>query len=467
MQEHVLTQCPHCGAACKHETAQLRASDGAVRCGDCSQVFDANDNITQTTTIRSNPAIEKSSAEDLISDEEPANSEDATKQPPQPEKPAHTPSEETDQDPYALIDGDDEAGTTTHHDEDWAVNILEELERELPTPTKTQPATTENTTEQAHQAKELTRSFEDLKSQEFDEDPFALTESNETTNANTGNEDWALNMLEELENEACTLTDNQPDQPTQAEASQKQTTGETESDDFFSQVINDFDCIPDLLEEPGTTPQETPDTNSPCLNDSEEPFTQETPETLYFNVQTPRVSAPQHKKRTFKTLLLILLNTLAIITLLAQYIYFHFDELAQEPEYRRWLETFCGVTDCKLPPISDISMIEGTKLIIRPHPQQSNALQVDALIHNRASFSQPYPIIELRFDDANEKVLASRQFLPQDYILDQSIDKNNMPPETPIHFTLEIIIPDKPYAGYQMNFISPLTSSYDAPLNPN
>ena len=49
--------------------------------------------------------------------------------------------------------------------------------------------------------------------------------------------------------------------------------------------------------------------------------------------------------------------------------------------------------------------------MVRSHPEFSGALVVDAIIYNRASFSQPF-LLELRFADLNGHLIANRRFSP-------------------------------------------------------
>lgn len=54
--------------------------------------------------------------------------------------------------------------------------------------------------------------------------------------------------------------------------------------------------------------------------------------------------------------------------------------------------------------------------MVRSHPEFSGALVVDAIIYNRASFSQPFPLLELRFADLNGHLIANRRFKPGEYL---------------------------------------------------
>lgn len=145
---------------------------------------------------------------------------------------------------------------------------------------------------------------------------------------------------------------------------------------------------------------------------------------------------------------LLLLGILAI-----QYIYFNFESLALNPNTRPWAEKTCGVLGCTLPPQTDVSQIVGTNLVVRSHPYEKNALVIDVIIKNRANFVQPYPQVQLSFEDPQGNPLASRRFAPREYIKDKSINLNRMPINVPVHLTLEIVDPGKDAVNYQLHFL--------------
>ena len=69
-----------------------------------------------------------------------------------------------------------------------------------------------------------------------------------------------------------------------------------------------------------------------------------------------------------------------------------------------------------MPSKVDIAKIKSSNLVVRSHPEFNGALVVDAIIYNRAPFSQPFPLLELRFADLNGHLIASRRFKPGEYL---------------------------------------------------
>jgi predicted Zn finger-like uncharacterized protein len=156
--------------------------------------------------------------------------------------------------------------------------------------------------------------------------------------------------------------------------------------------------------------------------------------------------------RRFFWLLLILL---AAAGLAGQYVAYHFDELARQDQYRPWFQQLCPQIGCTVPSKVDIAKVKSSNLVVRSHPDFNGALVVDAIIYNRAPFSQPFPLLELRFADLNGHLIASRRFKPGEYLSGDLEGLAEMPPQTPIHIALDILDPGPKAVNYSLSFHSP------------
>jgi len=156
--------------------------------------------------------------------------------------------------------------------------------------------------------------------------------------------------------------------------------------------------------------------------------------------------------RRFFWLLLILLGVAALA---GQYIAYHFEELARQDQYRPWFQQLCPQIGCTVPSKVDIAKIKSSNLVVRSHPEFNGALVVDAIIYNRAPFSQPFPLLELRFADLNGHLIASRRFKPGEYLNGDLEGMAEMPPQTPIHIALDILDPGSKAVNYSLSFHSP------------
>ncbi len=169
---------------------------------------------------------------------------------------------------------------------------------------------------------------------------------------------------------------------------------------------------------------------------------------LQLDWQKPRSSAGRR-------LMWIVLILLAAAALAGQYIWNHFDELARQDQYRPWFQQICPTLGCEVPSKVDISRIKSSNLVVRSHPDFKGALVVDAIIYNRAPFSQPFPLLELRFADLNGQLIASRRFKPSEYLSGELAGKSEMPSQTPIHIALDILDPGSTAVNYSLSFRSP------------
>ena len=151
----------------------------------------------------------------------------------------------------------------------------------------------------------------------------------------------------------------------------------------------------------------------------------------------------------------LLLIVLAAGALAGQYVAYHFEELARQDQYRPWFQQLCPQIGCTVPSKVDIAKIKSSNLVVRSHPDFSGALVVDAIIYNRAAFSQPFPLLELRFADLNGHLIASRRFKPGEYLSGDLEGMAEMPPQTPIHIALDILDPGSKAVNYSLSFHSP------------
>jgi len=341
------------------------------------------------------------------------------------------------------------------------------------------------------QGSELSKSFNELDDWGSD-DPFAINENESDTQISGSgavDESWAKAMLNELEQDnnpepnlenleimadepeedndpfaaknlsndipAVKKPKNKPKTDAKAKKTPHPEDSEDakddrlfESEDFFSQLSPEHDiddielgAMPELLEDDEPLPDNlTPDTQDVMEH-------QIAASAAHFGIEE---EAPS--RSLVKTAALILLNIFAALALFGQYIFFQYDNLARNETYRPMFKVFCEKVGCELPLTSDVSQIRGTNLVVRSHALERNALVIDAIVYNRATFAQPFPVIELRFDDINGSAVASRRFQPSEYIHDNSIDLNNMPSDTHVHLTLEIVDPGLNAVNYQMNF---------------
>ena len=131
-----------------------------------------------------------------------------------------------------------------------------------------------------------------------------------------------------------------------------------------------------------------------------------------------------------------------ILLFIAQSIYLLRDNLA-EHGFRPQMQSLCASLNCELALPRAPNQITLARREIRSHPTIKNALHVKATINNQASFLQAYPLLQIQFHDVKGRIIAGRDFLPQEYLPNDINIKNGFAPNNPVNIALELIDPGK------------------------
>lgn len=154
------------------------------------------------------------------------------------------------------------------------------------------------------------------------------------------------------------------------------------------------------------------------------------------------------------------LASLALIAVFAvQYALFEFDTLARHPALRPLYAAACERLPCTLPPLTDITALRASNLVVRPHPAAEDAVMVDLLLHNRGPHAQPYPDLELGFTSLDGQPVASRRFTPDEYLHGEADPEGLMPVATPVHISLELVDPGPRAVNYILRPLPPATAT--------
>lgn len=420
MSESHVTQCPNCRTSFRVSQAQLAAAHGAVRCGACLHVFNAAEQLFGPRAAAPAPAAAKTVSA-------PATAQPDTRTRP----PATKPADDT------LWIHDDLDLDSLNLDEELA--RLEEQEQQL--------------SQQFLALEQAPRYAENFGSRTTDEPDDVHDEA------------WAEALLRDepvkRERDSFELqpTEQEPAAPATPEpkpaaaivAARQQPIADDldEADEPRLGNLDDEPDEPERQDEDLRTERDEPKVarNEPGLR--EERLFELDDEPLQLDWRQPQGTS---WGRLFGW---GLLNLLAAGGLLAQYAAYNFDELARQDRYRPWFEQLCPNIGCTLPSKVDISQIRSSNLVVRSHPEFSGALIVDAILYNRASFAQPFPLLEMRFADLGGQLVASRRFKPSEYLAGELAGQSEMPPQTPIHISLDILDPGTRAVNYSLSFHSP------------
>ncbi|MGO0306201.1 DUF3426 domain-containing protein [Endozoicomonas acroporae] len=141
-----------------------------------------------------------------------------------------------------------------------------------------------------------------------------------------------------------------------------------------------------------------------------------------------------------------------LVLLTLQFAWFNRNTLSLNPALRPAYAMTCNLLSCTLPPMVNLNAIKSVDLVVRSHPDQNNALQVDAVIINEARHPQPFPDLKLTFTDINGRLVANRTFTPSEYLGGELAGSDEMPKAQPIRLGLEIVDPGEQAVNYQLTF---------------
>lgn len=449
MTESFVTQCPHCQTRFRVTRAQLGMARGAVRCGACLQTFNAAEHLAGETPASPAPSATEAKASDgeqrtdLTAEAAEAlagglaDSATASIQPagytPAPPLPA---AEESPRPAPPAADD-----TLWIHDDLDLDSLNLELDEEL---AKLGPDDFE-----------LSSEFRDYQPSSS---PFGSAEPSREPH----DESWVEALLNDQPATPAAAPAEPPRPATPPRPHDEPLPEQDKVDEDFPELEDDAEeaarhspatGLSAEREQPLSVSEAAAALAASAAARSEPRLRDEglrhlSDEPLQLEWQPPKVNWGRR-------LLWLLLILLALAGLAGQYVYYHLGELARQEQLRPWLEKACPLLGCQLPPRVDVSLIKSSNLTVRSHPSHPGALTVDAIIYNRADFAQPFPLLELRFEDLNGQPQASRRFKPSEYLGGELAGRKDMPPQTPIHIALEILDPGAQAVNYSLAFHSP------------
>ena len=144
---------------------------------------------------------------------------------------------------------------------------------------------------------------------------------------------------------------------------------------------------------------------------------------------------------------------LLLLVLAGQYVFFYSSELARKQELRPYVARACDILGCQIKPRQDVNLIELTHTRVTVHHRYENALRIRATLVNRATFSQPFPLLEVSLLDRQGRVIARRSFSAQQYLRDNADTNRSMPPNIAIKSQLEITNEGLTPEGYEIRLL--------------
>ena len=111
------------------------------------------------------------------------------------------------------------------------------------------------------------------------------------------------------------------------------------------------------------------------------------------------------------------LAVLAALVLVAQaLLYFRSEIAAGMPATRGALEQVCRLLACEMRLPRQVKLLSIESYEVRPDPLREGVIVLNAVIRNRAPFTQEYPALQLTLTDDANRDLVTRAILPREYL---------------------------------------------------
>lgn len=145
-----------------------------------------------------------------------------------------------------------------------------------------------------------------------------------------------------------------------------------------------------------------------------------------------------------------------VVTLVAQMV-FHFRSVIaiKAPGLRPVLEALSDAlgTDMPLPRQAELVSIETSDL--QTDAGRNKLLALQATLRNRAPYAQAYPALELTLTDTNDKAVARRVWLPDEYLPPASLQEKSFPANSDVDVRLWLEAREINAAGYRLYVFYP------------
>ena len=168
-------------------------------------------------------------------------------------------------------------------------------------------------------------------------------------------------------------------------------------------------------------------------------------------IPAPIEFSAKRMRRWYQRKLWPTLSILGLLALAIQIGWFKFDYFSRVEPYRTGYLFLCPYLGCQVPTLVDTSRIIASNLVVREHPDTQGALAVDVMLINGAPFEQPFPDLMLVFTDIDENQVASRRFIPKDYLGGELVGRELMPQNQKIHITLDLVDPGAEAVNYHIS----------------
>jgi len=148
--------------------------------------------------------------------------------------------------------------------------------------------------------------------------------------------------------------------------------------------------------------------------------------------------------------LLLSLNVILLLGLAGQAVWKNIDSLLLDARFAPFSNVLCQVLSCPAVAQFNLNQFSTEELFVNAHPQRENALQIDFIFRNNATYPQAFPLVELNFTDLNRRLLANRLFSPDEYLDPELQQFELLPAGASVQIQLEIVDPGPEAINYSL-----------------
>lgn len=160
-----------------------------------------------------------------------------------------------------------------------------------------------------------------------------------------------------------------------------------------------------------------------------------------------------HRRRVRRSSVLFALGCVALaLVLAAQIAWARRVALVRNPATQAWALGVCAKLDCRLPPIRDVAKLELLSRDVRTEPGPAHALVVTATLRNNAAFRQPWPVVAVRLTNLDNDVIAMRRVRPAEYLPDAARRGAGLAPGATAAVVFELTDPGQRATGFRFSF---------------
>jgi predicted Zn finger-like uncharacterized protein len=406
------TRCPHCDTIFRVAQDQLKLRAGLVRCGSCKQIFNGMEHlllpgqsIVPTPAVVTAPATQPAAATSITIDVPAAETVSIS--------PALPDVVENNAEPYSPV-----VEEITAEEEQTVMESVAEaataqtLPAQVAPPVSSAPSIASDLEEQKA---DTPVDFFDL--DEFLKPASASAPPSPPSEISNTSADIAANRLETTPSLATTQIDAEiEEEPEDSPISRPLAEVSFAETAYIEEHLSHAEPIENIstARTLGDMRTRTGRLHSPIIEET--PISVEEadePEEPAFVRQARR----KQRNARINRLIMGVGSVFLLIGLVGQGGYIFRDQIAARfPQAKPVLLSMCSVLRCdiNLPAQIDAVSIESTEL--QTLTTRKNTLVLTALLHNHSTVAQAWPHVELTLNDANEKPVARRIFLPREYL---------------------------------------------------